>query len=73
MTTAAAAPRTTGNMAAGFLCSKLEIASCRPDMVLYSSGKQVKSVARHLHHYEVMPPATLIYVPLWSFPVMTNA
>lgn len=72
--TAAAAPRTTGNMAAGFLCSKLEIASCGPDTFLYFSEKKTKGrqVARHLYHYEVMSPETLIYVPLCSLPVITN-
>lgn len=55
MTAAAAAPRTTGNMAAGFLCSKLEMASCGPDTFLYSSGKQVRGETGHLYHYEVMP------------------
>lgn len=34
MTAAAAAPRTAGNMAAGFLCSELEMASCGPDTSL---------------------------------------
>lgn len=40
MTAAAAAPRTAGNMAAAFLCSKLEMASCGPGPFLDSSGKQ---------------------------------
>lgn len=65
MTTAAAAPRTTGNMAAGFLCSTLEIASCGPDTFSdFSEDKKTKGrpVARHLYHYEVMSAETLIYV-----------
>lgn len=35
-------PRTTGNMAAGSLCSKLEIASCGPDTFLYFSEEKKK-------------------------------
>lgn len=58
MTTAAAAPRTTGNMAAGFLCSKL----CPVDQThFYISLKKNKTktkgrlVARHfLYNYEAM-------------------
>lgn len=58
-------PRTPGNMAAGSLCSKLEIASRGPDTFLYFSEEKKpkgKPVARHLYHYEVMSPETLIYV-----------
>lgn len=57
MTTAAAAPRTTGNMAAGFPCSKL----CPVDQThFYISLKKNKTktkgrlVARNVYNYEAM-------------------
>lgn len=65
--TAAAAPRTTGNMAAGFLCSKLEIASCGSDRFIFLWKKKkpkkttkARPVARHLYGYEIMSAETLI-------------
>lgn len=66
-------PRTPGNMAAGSLCSKLEIASRGPDTFLYFSEEKKKTKRE---------ASGQTFIPLWgyvsrntdlcSLPVMTN-